>query len=108
MLKGVFKMEFKGIDVSKWQGEINWQSVQNTGINFAIIREGYGKKPPSQIDKKFKENIEGAKNAGINVGVYHYSYAESTGQGAGEAGCGKGRVGRTDRHCTRRGRQSQS
>ena len=65
-------MEFKGIDVSKWNGNIDWQKVKGAGINFAIIREGYGKKSPTQIDKKFKENIEGAKNAGINTGVYHY------------------------------------
>ena len=78
-------MEFKGIDVSKWQGTINWSKVKNTGIDFAIIREGYGKKSPSQIDKKFKENIEGAKNAGVKVGVYHYSYAESTDDAVNEA-----------------------
>lgn len=67
----------KGIDVSKWQGTINWQKVKNAGVDFVIIREGYGKKSPVQIDKKFKENIEGAKNVGINTGVYHYSYADS-------------------------------
>ena len=70
-------MEFKGIDVSKWQGTIDWKKVKNAGINFAMIREGYGKKSPTQVDKKFKENIENAKNAGINTGVYHYSYADS-------------------------------
>ena len=78
-------MEFKGIDVSKWQGTINWSKVKNAGIDFAIIREGYGKKSPSQVDKKFKENIEGAKNAGVKVGVYHYSYAESTDDAVNEA-----------------------
>lgn len=67
----------KGIDVSKWQGTIDWQKVKNVGIDFAIIREGYGKKSPTQIDKKFKENIQGAKSVGINCGVYHYSYADS-------------------------------
>ena len=56
----------KGIDVSKWQGTIDWQKVKNVGIDFAIIREGYGKKLPTQIDKKFKENIQGAKSVGIN------------------------------------------
>lgn len=78
-------MEFKGIDVSKWNGNIDWQKVKGAGINFAIIREGYGKKSPTQIDKKFKENIEGAKNAGINTGVYHYSYADSTNDAVNEA-----------------------
>ena len=66
-------MEYKGIDVSKWNGEIDWRKVKNAGIDFAIIREGYGKESPNQIDKKFEENYNGAKNNGVNVGVYHYS-----------------------------------
>ena len=49
---------FKGIDVSKWQGSINWNEVKKTGIDFAIIREGWGKKSSTQTDKKFKENYE--------------------------------------------------
>lgn len=78
-------MEFRGIDVSKWNGTINWQKVKQSGIDFAIIREGYGKKSPIQIDKKFKENIEGAKSVGINCGVYHYSYADSIDDAVNEA-----------------------
>ena len=78
-------MEFKGIDVSKWQGEINWEKVKASGINFAILREGYGKKSPLQIDKKFKENYEKAKSAGINIGIYHYSYANSVSDAKSEA-----------------------
>lgn len=78
-------MEFKGIDVSKWNGTIDWEKVKGAGTDFAIIRDGYGKKSPTQIDKKFKENIEGAKNAGINCGVYHYSYAESIEDAINEA-----------------------
>ena len=66
-----------GIDVSKWQGTINWDSVKRDNIDFAIIREGWGKKSPNQVDKQFKSNYEGAKRVGINVGVYHYSYADS-------------------------------
>ncbi|MDR1628381.1 MAG: LysM peptidoglycan-binding domain-containing protein [Oscillospiraceae bacterium] len=67
----------RGIDVSKWQGTIDWKKVKDNGVEFAIIREGYGKKSPTQIDKQFKTNYEGAKAAGIPVGVYHYSYADS-------------------------------
>ena len=78
-------MEFKGIDVSKWQGTIDWNKVKNTGIDFAIIREGYGKKSPTQIDKKFKENINGAKSVGIHTSVYHYSYADSVQDAISEA-----------------------
>jgi len=78
-------MEFKGIDVSKWQGEIDWQKVKNEDIDFAIIREGWGKNSPTQIDKKFKENINEARNAGIKIGVYHYSYADSLEDAINEA-----------------------
>ncbi len=78
-------MEYKGIDVSKWNGTINWKKVKNFGVDFAIIREGYGKKSPTQIDKKFKENLEQAQNNGINCGVYHYSYAESVEDAINEA-----------------------
>lgn len=70
-------MEFKGIDVSKWQGNIDFQKVKKSGMNFVMLREGYGRKAPNQIDKMFKINYEKAKNVGINVGCYHYSYADS-------------------------------
>ncbi len=67
-------MKFKGIDVSKWQGNIDWIKAKNDGVDFAIIREGYGK---DGKDKKFEENYKSAKTSGIPVGVYHYSYADS-------------------------------
>ena len=78
-------MEIRGIDVSKWNGNINWEKVKNAGISFAIVREGYGKKDPKQIDKKFKDNINGAKSVGIHTGVYHYSYADSIEDAVNEA-----------------------
>ena len=64
----------KGIDVSKWNGDIDWQSVKKSGVNYAIIRAGYGS---STVDPKFEANIKGALNAGIKVGVYWFSYATS-------------------------------
>lgn len=64
----------KGIDVSKWQGIINWSEVKKDGVEFAIIREGYGK---NQVDKKFEENYRNARAVGMPVGIYHYSYADS-------------------------------
>ncbi len=78
-------MEFKGIDVSKWQGGVNWNEVKKDGTEFAILREGWGKKSPTQIDKKFKENYENAKAVGIPVGCYHYSYADSVDDAKREA-----------------------
>ena len=69
-------MATKGIDVSKWQGNIDWQKVKASGIEFAMLRGGFGK-DTSQIDSKFEQNYKYAKAAGVPVGVYHYSYAKS-------------------------------
>ncbi len=62
----------KGIDVSKWNGNIDWKSVKNSGIDYVIIRAGYGS---STVDPQFKNYVEGAKNAGLKIGVYWFSYA---------------------------------
>ena len=78
-------MSKKGIDVSVWQGNIDWEKVKNSGIDFAIIRTGFGRQDPNQVDQYFKANIKGAKEAGLKVGVYHYSYAESPEDAANEA-----------------------
>ena len=64
----------KGIDVSKWNGDIDWKSVKNSGIDYVIIRAGYG---TSTVDPLFKSHIEGAKDAGLKIGVYWFSYATS-------------------------------
>ena len=65
---------YKGIDVSYHQGSIDWEKVKRDGIQFAILRDGYGRFL-DQKDKKFEENYKNAKAAGIPVGAYHYSYA---------------------------------
>ena len=64
----------KGIDVSHHQKTVDWEKVKAAGVQFAIIRAGYGKYA-YQEDPCFKDNIKGAYNAGIPVGVYWYSYA---------------------------------
>ena len=64
----------KGIDVSVHNGKIDWKRVKAHGVEFAIIRAGYGN-VPSQKDKRFEENYEGARAAGLKVGVYWFSYA---------------------------------
>ena len=69
-------MKVKGIDVSKWQGNINWKKVKADGIMFAIIRIGYGMYD-NQKDEFFEKNYQGAKAAGLDVGIYHYSYAKT-------------------------------
>lgn len=66
-----------GIDVSHWQGKIDWAKVKAAGIDFAIIRAGYRTTGSGQLgyDPRFKENIEGALANGIQVGVYFFSQA---------------------------------
>ena len=63
-----------GIDVSSWQGHIDWTKVKAAGIKFAILRAGYGKYS-SQKDTRFEEYYAGCKANGIPVGVYWASYA---------------------------------
>lgn len=79
-------MTKKGIDVSKWQGDIDWSKVRSDGIEFAIIRIGYGKYE-EQKDNKFEKNYESAKENGIAVGVYLYSYATTVEAANQEADC---------------------
>lgn len=66
-----------GIDVSKWNGSIDWNAVKNSGISYVIIRCGYrGSSTGALIeDPKFRSNIQGAKAAGLKVGVYFFSQA---------------------------------
>ena len=66
--------DMKGIDVSVHNGNIDWQKVKSAGIDFAILRAGYGRLA-SQKDEKFEQNYKNAKAAGIPVGAYWYSYA---------------------------------
>ena len=77
-------MEYRGIDVSKYQGDINFQKVKNDGVQFVIIRIGYGQYE-SQKDPKFEQNYEGFKKVGIPIGVYLYSYAMSVSDATKEA-----------------------
>lgn len=66
-----------GIDVSKWNGSIDWKAVKNSGVSYVIIRCGYrGSSAGALIeDPKFKANIKGATDAGLKVGVYFFSQA---------------------------------
>lgn len=77
----------KGIDVSKYQGNIDWAKVKASGIDFAIVRLGYtgtkSRKPT--LDGKFKRNMAQCEKRGINVGVYYYSTATSLIQAQNEA-----------------------
>ncbi len=66
-----------GIDVSKWNGTINWTSVKNSGVKFVIIRCGYRGSATGVLveDSAFKKNVQGAQAVGLKVGVYFYTQA---------------------------------
>ena len=66
-----------GIDISSFQGDIDFSKLKAAGVEFIIIRVGYGYDNKNFLDKKFKEYIEGANKENIPVGVYYYSYASS-------------------------------
>lgn len=75
-----------GIDVSKWQGKIDWQKVKNAGIDFAIIRIGYrAENGKLYHDSNADYNIQQAQNAGILVGVYFFSTAVNLNEAKEEA-----------------------
>lgn len=75
----------KGIDVSQHQGWINWESVKAQGIDFAIIRCGYGSDMTEQDDSFWSYNVAECERLGIPYGVYLYSYATSVEEAASEA-----------------------
>ena len=77
-------MTLKGIDVSEWQGTIDWKKVAKDGVQFAVIHAGYGREL-SQKDKYFERNYAGARAAGIKVGAFWYSYADSVKRAEDEA-----------------------
>ena len=66
-----------GIDVSKHNGNIDWNAVKNAGVNFVIIRCGYRGSATGVLveDQRFKSNIQGAAAAGLKVGIYFFSQA---------------------------------
>lgn len=79
--------EIRGIDVSKWQGEIDWKKVKAAGIKFAMIRLGYGSANGDAcgLDGYFEKNAKNAIAAGIDIGCYFYSYATSVAAAKKEA-----------------------
>lgn len=75
----------KGIDVSVHNGKIDWQKVKNDGIDFAIIRCGYGQNMTSQDDAYWEYNVSECERLGIPYGVYLYSYANTLAKAKSEA-----------------------
>lgn len=77
----------KGIDVSEWNGLINWSKVKSSGVTFAFIRAGgrYYGSGAYFVDSKFAENVKNATAAGIDVGAYFYSQAINAAEARQEA-----------------------
>ena len=65
----------KGIDVSKWQGAIDWEKAKADGVEFAMLRAGYGQ---TGVDEYFERNAQECTRLGIPFGVYWFSYAYNT------------------------------
>ena len=75
---------FNAIDVSKWQGAVNWATVKNAGVRHAMLRAGYG---TAGTDPQFRRNVAGCQLHGIHWGAYWYSYATSPEMARQEARC---------------------
>lgn len=75
----------RGIDVSSWQGTINWAQVAKSNVDFAFIRVGHAYGTTLTTDSCFTANMSGATAAGIPVGVYYYSGARTKAQAVKEA-----------------------
>jgi len=76
------KILAKGIDVSAWNGSLNWSKIKAAGIDFAILRAGYGK---NHIDNTFINNAKNASAAGVAIGTYWFSYALTVAEAKAEA-----------------------
>lgn len=77
-----------GIDVSSHQGEIDWEQVAASDVEFVLIRlgfRGYGKEGTMNLDRYFEKNLLGAKAAGLKVGVYFFSQAITVAEAEEEA-----------------------
>lgn len=83
-LENSTKILAKGIDVSYSQGVIDWEKVKKSGVQFAILRAGYGREI-SQKDSQFERNYSECKRLGIPVGTYWYTYAKTTDEAIKEA-----------------------
>lgn len=82
-------MALRGIDVSTYQGNINWSAVKASGIDFAIVKATQGRAVSSNsylfTDRQFANNVTGAHDVGLKVGVYHYLTAKNVKEAQTEA-----------------------
>lgn len=78
-------MAVKGVDISEFNGSVDFSTLKNAGVKYAIIRTGFGSDYPGQQDKRFEENVRKADAAGMPWGAYHYAYAKTRQGGIDEA-----------------------
>ena len=78
----VYTGVYHGIDVSKWQGDINWKEVKKHGVDFVMIRSSFG---DCDVDEKLKVNVKGCEKYDIPYGFYHYTYARNVNESKKEA-----------------------
>ena len=78
-------MATKGVDISEFNGDVNFSTLKQNGISFVIIRCGYGSDYTHQDDKYFETNVQKAEAAGIPWGTYLYSYAKDADMAKSEA-----------------------
>lgn len=74
-----------GVDVSYSQGEVDWERVQAAGIDFAILRCGYGQDEPDQDDEQWERNTAECERIGMPYGAYFFCYARNEEEARGEA-----------------------
>ena len=75
-------MSIKGLDVSEFQGEVDWERVKAAGYKFAMLRAGYGY---NTVDKQFRRNASECNRIGLPIGAYWFCYGFSPEQAAQEA-----------------------
>ena len=78
-------MQKKGVDISEHNGSVDFQALKNAGVQFVILRLGYGSDYVSQDDSRFSENVRKAETAGMPWGAYLYSYAKTAAMAKSEA-----------------------
>jgi GH25 family lysozyme M1 (1,4-beta-N-acetylmuramidase) len=96
-------VSYKGIDVSAYQGRIDWEKVAADGVDFAIIRavyRGYGSAGKLMEDERFDANIAGAMDVGISVGLYVYTQAISDEEVIEEANLAIAKAAKYTEKCT--------
>lgn len=74
-----------GLDISSYQNDVDFALLKEAGVEFVIIRIGYGYGGKSYLDKKFKDNIKKATKAGLDVGLYYFSYATNKKEAVSQA-----------------------